>query len=173
MKGLVIFTFLAVTLYFCTARPSSFIFDNDKPTDKVSGADYTTCTNVPILGNTCIEIFVFPTNLTLGVSLIVNGKVLVTEEIEGNNLCLDDNTLLELITYIPALLPFKPVIDELIAVLGFIPAEAFSVCLDIHNMTITTTYASGCPELTLVLMCFEQSCLYKGVEPFECFHIKY
>eukprot|EP01089_Gocevia_fonbrunei_P016658 TRINITY_DN5226_c1_g1_i1.p1 TRINITY_DN5226_c1_g1~~TRINITY_DN5226_c1_g1_i1.p1 ORF type:complete len:174 (+),score=11.78 TRINITY_DN5226_c1_g1_i1:32-553(+) len=173
MKGVVIFTFLAFTLYFCTAKP--IFTDNDRPIIKVNGEeDFATCINVPFLGNTCLEIFAFPNNLTLGVSLIINGKVYVIDEIDAQNyLCLDDQTLLELISDIPALLPYKPVIDELIAILGFIPAEVFSICLQFQNLIITDYYASACPDISVVLMCFEQQCLYKAVEPFECFRIGY
>lgn len=142
-------------------------------TVKTSERDWEACSTFPVLGQTCVEVYVIPQNLTIGIKLIIQNKTVLDEEITASKLCLDDATLLELIADIPELAPFKPIIDYLIELLGFIPAEVFSICLVINNLNVTQHEATGCVDLSTVLMCWEGSCLYKGNDPFGCFDIKY
>jgi len=50
------------------------------------------------------------------VKLLIQNRTVINEVLIGNQVCLDDESLLELLTYIPALLPFKPILDYLIEV---------------------------------------------------------
>lgn len=53
---------------------------------------------------------------TVGVKLIVQNRTIFNDVLLGDKVCLDDTSLLELLTYIPVLLPFKAIIDYLIEV---------------------------------------------------------
>eukprot|EP00818_Percolomonas_sp_WS_P002662 CAMPEP_0117442992 /NCGR_PEP_ID=MMETSP0759-20121206/4452_1 /TAXON_ID=63605 /ORGANISM="Percolomonas cosmopolitus, Strain WS" /LENGTH=271 /DNA_ID=CAMNT_0005234927 /DNA_START=14 /DNA_END=829 /DNA_ORIENTATION=+ len=129
------------------------------------------CTTFPVLGLTCIEIYTYSQNLTLNVRLLVQGHVVLDKEITASNLCLDQKTLLQLLEFIPALLPFKHLIDTLIRIEGFIPAKLFSICLNFKNMHFTKEYVDGCANMDATLMCWKGECLFKGEKDFGCFHV--
>jgi hypothetical protein len=131
------------------------------------------CTNFPVLGATCVDVFVNPTNLTLMIALTVQNKTVWSDEIDADHLCLDDSSLLELLTLIPALAPFKSLIDDLIAALGFIPGEVFSVCFDILKLNVQDHEATGCVNLNAVLMCWEGRCLANTTRSLGCFDLHY
>jgi len=134
--------------------------------------DWEACAVLPVLEQTCVEFYIYTNNLTAGIKLIIQNRTVFNEVLIGDKVCLDDTTLLELLTYIPALLPFKAIIDYLIEALGFIPAEVFSICLEVKNLNITNTQATGCIDMATVLMCFEDHCLFSGTTQFGCFDIK-
>jgi hypothetical protein len=105
--------------------------------------------------------------------LYLNGNEVLSEELSATQLCVGDDQLLKLLELIPALAPFKPVIDDIIKVHGFIPAEVFSVCLNVNNLDIEQHEAKGCPELDSQIMCFKGKCLFSGANKFPCFDLHY
>lgn len=136
-----------------------------------SDAQYRKCANVSVLGETCIELYAIESNLTIGARLIIRNYVLLDEYISGSHLCLGQKQLLQLLEYIPALLPFKPIIDQVIKLEGFIPAKLFSVCLNFTDLKFSKTEVSGCSNLDATLMCWKSKCLFKGDKDFGCFVI--
>eukprot|EP01112_Ceratiomyxa_fruticulosa_P005396 TRINITY_DN16018_c0_g1_i1.p1 TRINITY_DN16018_c0_g1~~TRINITY_DN16018_c0_g1_i1.p1 ORF type:complete len:230 (-),score=49.75 TRINITY_DN16018_c0_g1_i1:138-755(-) len=132
------------------------------------------CINVTELGNTCMQIVENPNNLTFVVELIIANKVVLTTGLEANETCLDDESLLLIMADISGLGIFDPLIKALIKEYGHIPAEVFSICLDIYNVTYTPLpnnqeQVAGCSYLNSTIMCWKGSCLYKGVDSFGCF----
>mmetsp|Transcript_42181 Transcript_42181/g.108631 ORF Transcript_42181/g.108631 Transcript_42181/m.108631 type:complete len:146 (+) Transcript_42181:69-506(+) len=130
------------------------------------------CLDIPELGESCIGIFVIPDNLTLGVQVNISGHVFQETLVQGNQVCLDDNTLLELVTDIPALAEFKSIIKLVEKLHHFIPAEVLSICVTIEDIKYDGSYIDGCPVLDATLICWEGKCLYKGSHDFGCFHVK-
>jgi len=109
--------------------------------------------------------------------LTIRGHTVLKEGLEGNQTCLDDDTLILLITLIPGLEEFYPLIKELIKKYGHIPGDVFSVCLDVYNVTYTPLgkdkeRVDGCALLNSTIMCWEGKCLYKGVDHFGCFSVE-
>ena len=138
---------------------------------RVGETDWEKCIDVPVLGETCLELYVMPANLTIGVRLLVRNHTVIDESLNGSHLCVDDKTLLEMLTYIPALLPFKKILDDLIKLYGLIPANVFSVCLDFTDLEISKTEVKGCAQLDSTLLCLKGKCVYKGTDHFGCFDI--
>jgi hypothetical protein len=71
------------------------------------------CVNINVIGNTCIELYAIVREVKVGVRLIIGNKVIFDQSFGGNKICLGDKELLQLILDIPALKPFKKIIDEL------------------------------------------------------------
>jgi hypothetical protein len=71
------------------------------------------CIEIPYLGKSCIEIYGIIREIKIGVRLIIRDRIIMDESFGGNKLCLNDDALLNLISTLPPLLPFKPVIDQL------------------------------------------------------------
>lgn len=92
---------------------------------------------------------------------------------QGNKLCLDEKRLISLIALIPPLAPFKPVIDSILYVFGFIPANVFSICMEAKNLQVTREYVRGRMELQTTIMCYRNTCLHKGVKDYGNFTIKF
>lgn len=86
------------------------------PSSPAAEKDWESCVKLPILNETCVELYIYTNNLTAGVKLIIQNHTVINEVLIGNKVCLNDETLLELLTYIPVLLPFKPILDYLIEV---------------------------------------------------------
>jgi len=143
---------------------------DSRPTDDPTFI-WEKCAAVPVLGNCCLSLYAFPTNLTVLAEVTVGDFTLFKQELTATAICADDVTLLQLIDKIPALLPFKPLIMALIALHKFIPADVFHICLMTKNLTITRTDVSGCSSLDVLLMCFDSDCLYRGNVSLGCFDI--
>lgn len=135
--------------------------------------EWEKCMTLPILGETCLEVVVDPQALTVNVSLYINGNEVATETLSASHFCLDDQSLLKLLELIPALAPYKPIIDDIIKAEGFIPAEVLSVCIDIENLDVQPHEATGCPKLTANIICLESKCLWTGQHQFGCFDLHY
>jgi len=133
---------------------------------------WSACEDVPVLGEACASVALFPNNLTLVLTVAVRNFTLFTEQLSASQICADDTTLLMLLDKIPALLPFKPIILALIAAHKIIPFNVFHECAIISNLTINSQSASGCVALDSDLMCFKDGCLYKGVDDIGCFNIR-
>ena len=116
-------------------------------------------------------IFINTTDLQLTAMVTVQGHVVINEKISADTLCVNQNTLLELIVLIPVLAPFAPIIKKIIDLDHFIPASIFSVCLVLTNVNVTSSDFSACAQLNSTLMCFKDKCLYSGVDHFGCFNI--
>lgn len=132
-------------------------------------ANWMKCIDVPVLGKTCADFYIEPESLTVGVRLLVSGHVILDEAIHGNQVCLGEDQLLKLIELIPALAPFKPIIDGIIKLHKFIPAHIFSVCVHLTDIEVTQQQFSACANLDTTLMCIKDSCLYTGTNDFGCF----
>eukprot|EP00297_Palpitomonas_bilix_P017045 CAMPEP_0113896176 /NCGR_PEP_ID=MMETSP0780_2-20120614/17843_1 /TAXON_ID=652834 /ORGANISM="Palpitomonas bilix" /LENGTH=176 /DNA_ID=CAMNT_0000887229 /DNA_START=10 /DNA_END=540 /DNA_ORIENTATION=- /assembly_acc=CAM_ASM_000599 len=151
--------------------PASAQLEFKRPLEDVNIL-WNKCMDVPELGESCIGIFVIADNGTLGVQLNISGHVFQEAVVEGNQVCLDCDSLLELMTDIPVLSAFTPIIKLVEKLHHLIPADVFSICVDIDNMKYDGTYFDGCPKLQATLMCWEGKCLYKGSVDFGCFHVK-
>jgi len=132
---------------------------------------WSSCVDIAVLGNCCIIISAIPSNITLMISLIIHNIVVHTQVLSAGALCLTQDELLQLITDIPALLPFKPFIDAIILVFHFIPADVLNICIDIYNVSNSNEHLSGCVDLNSTLICWKEKCLYKGTDQFGCFDI--
>ncbi len=103
---------------------------------------------------TLISINIISENITLGYELRWNNHEEDFSLVDLNSYCLSEKSLLELITYIPVLLPFKPEIDEAIKLYGEIPAHLFSICIEVDNLNIDIQHrgASGSIDLDATIM---------------------
>ena len=129
------------------------------------------CKVLPLLNETCIKIVAFPNNLTATLTISIRNHTVYTDTIDAGKICLDDESLLELLELIPEFKPFEPIIKELLRVEHFIPGEVFSICAQVTNTTWTKSDFSGCVDLSTVLMCWRGKCLFKGTHDFGCFKI--
>ncbi|KJE97669.1 hypothetical protein CAOG_07776 [Capsaspora owczarzaki ATCC 30864] len=134
-------------------------------------SDWSSCIDIPVLGETCLVLYVIPENLTLGAKLTIDNHTVLDEELDGNHICLSDTSLLSLLELIPALIPFKAIIDAIIKADKYIPAHILSICLNLTNVVFNSTSVSGCADLDSNIMCFESKCLYSGDDSFGCFNI--
>jgi hypothetical protein len=134
-------------------------------------ANWTRCMKVPVIGSTCIELYVIPHNVTVGARIIVSGRIIMDQYFTGSRLCVDEKTLISLITLIPPLIPFKPVIDAVLFAYGFIPANVFSVCLEARHLNVTRTQITGQAVLHTTLMCWRGNCLQRGFTNYGNFTI--
>jgi hypothetical protein len=132
--------------------------------------EWKKCIDIPVLGQSCVVIDIEPEHASASIALTISGFTVINETLSADHICLDDATLLKLIEFIPALQPYKPLIDKLIDLDKGIPAKVLSVCLDIKDLVITSSEISGCPELDANIICWESKCLWDGVEKFGCFH---
>jgi hypothetical protein len=132
--------------------------------------DYKQCHDIAVIGNTCIEVYYDIRQLKVGVRLTIRERIVLDKFIEADA-CLDEVTLMKLITFIPHLLPFKPVIDRLIELYGFIPANVFSICVQIKNLVVTRTQVTGNIFLNSKIMCINDNCLLRGEKDFGKFSI--
>merc|ERR1711865_1199389 len=92
------------------------------------GPHVTTCSDLPVLQNTCLGVYLQASDLSLSVWLSIKGasafghKVFAANismtKVSAGKFCLKDTDLLELIELIPVLLPFKIPIDKIIKELG-------------------------------------------------------
>jgi len=133
--------------------------------------NWTQCMEIRVLGRTCIELYFVTSNLTIGARLIIQNRIIIDQSLQGNKLCLDEKRLISLIMFIPPLLPFKPVIDSILYVFGFIPANVFSICMEAKNLQITRDHIKGKMELQTTLMCYKDTCLLRGIQDFGNFTI--
>lgn len=160
---------LLLAYKYCKNRNETFHLTTASPV-----RSFKKCVNVHDLKlDMCVTAEVIPSTLTLVYELIINGKVYYKGEMEENHICLNDEKLLELMADVPALAPYKSIIDDLIAELGYIPGHVLSVCLDLKRLSVTQHEAIGCFQLRTTLMCWEGKCLYKNTEKFPCFRIHY
>jgi hypothetical protein len=132
--------------------------------------DWKQCQEIAVIGNTCIEVYYDVRQLKVGVRLSIRDRILLDKFIEAE-MCLDEVTLMKLITFIPHLLPFKPVIDRLIELYGFIPANVFSICIQIKNLVVSKTEVTGNIYLNSKIMCINDNCLLRGEKDFGKFSI--
>jgi len=133
--------------------------------------NWTECAEIPVLGKACIELYFEPESLKVGVRLIVQGRIIIDQYIQGNKVCADERTLLRLVTFIPPLIPFKPVIESILFFYGFIPANIFSLCVEARNLHIERHRITGRMFLNSTLMCFRDNCAHRGNKDFGDFEI--
>jgi hypothetical protein len=95
------------------------------------------CIDTPILGQSCLDLWWVGTNLSLGVTLEIAGHVYLDKPLLEPKLCLNDATLLRLLEANPILLPFWPVIEGIILAEGLIPADVFSICVNVYNLDLS------------------------------------
>jgi len=134
--------------------------------------EWKACKQLPILNQTCVEIFAEKQKLLLGLRLIVNNRTMFEKDVSADHICMSQDELLKLLEYIPALAPYKPLIDEILKLHRFIPADVFSVCIHLKDLVISKTEFKGCVDLDVKLICWAGKCLWKGSEPLGCFDIK-
>lgn len=127
------------------------------------------CINITVLGPTCLLLDVDPANLTLIAELTISGHVVLREAFDGNQLCLNDNTLLALLDLICT--PCAPVIKDLEKLFDHIPGSILSVCLVLTNVTFTDSSVSGEAALDSTILCWKDHCVYQGVNNFGSFDI--
>ena len=133
--------------------------------------NWTRCEEIRVIGKTCIELYVNQDQARLGVRLIIRERIVLDQYVEAKA-CLDEMTLLRLITLIPQLLPFKPVIDRIIQLYGYIPANIFSLCVQMKDVKATRQQISGHLFLNSKLMCLRGYCLQRGEKDYGRFVVK-
>jgi len=142
-----------------------------RPQGSLNSNIWESCSEIPVLGQTCLAVYAIPTNLTLGVELSINNVSLLNLPLAANKLCLDEAALLQLLALTPPLIPFLPLIEALIIIDKFIPATVFSVCLKFYNLSLTKHEAKGCSMLDSVLICWMNDCVWKGEVQFGCWDV--
>eukprot|EP01080_Neovahlkampfia_damariscottae_P008113 gene8113-12574_t len=133
--------------------------------------NWTKCENIRVIGKTCIELYADQSQAKVGVRLIVRERIIFDQYVEAKG-CLDEMTLLRVISLIPQLLPFKPVIDRIIQFYGYIPANIFSICVQLKDVKATRKKISGQVVLNSKLMCLRGYCLQRGEKDYGRFKIK-
>ena len=72
----------------------------------------------------------------------------------------------------PALLPFKPIIDKVLDIFKYIPANVFSICVVLRDAKFSKGEFSACAALDATVVCFLDSCAWKGKKDFGCFTMR-
>ena len=75
------------------------------------------CIDFPKLGDTCIGIYTNPNNLTLNAKLLINNKSYLDFPLQGNQVCLNDDSLLLLMDVTPSLARYAKIIEAMYLVL--------------------------------------------------------
>eukprot|EP01113_Clastostelium_recurvatum_P044413 TRINITY_DN7497_c0_g1_i2.p1 TRINITY_DN7497_c0_g1~~TRINITY_DN7497_c0_g1_i2.p1 ORF type:complete len:183 (-),score=12.89 TRINITY_DN7497_c0_g1_i2:105-575(-) len=125
------------------------------------------CATIPDIGDACIEVDYETTNLTATITFTIAGHQVLQQSLSAGSVCLDQDTLLLLITEIPALEEYAPEIKKIISAGGLIPVDVFSICLVTSGVTFTPSF-NACFAVDSTLMCFFDKCLYKGVNDLGC-----
>jgi hypothetical protein len=131
------------------------------------------CARIPLLNVTCVESYVSVNDLTIGARLTSDSTPLLVKASPGPVECVTDAKLLGLVTLVPALMPFKPLIDRVIRLLGALPAQMLSVCLKLSNFQLSKTSFSGCVVFDANLACWKGKCAYKTSLPLGCFNLAF
>jgi len=129
------------------------------------------CFNVGNYGEVCGIVYVESTNLTIGGRVTWDGHTVFDYKFSANKICANEDDLLKLIELIPALAEFKPVIDEVLKVLGKIPAKVFNLCLEIYNIVWKDKTLQACARIDITLICWLGKCAWKGTQELGCFTI--
>jgi hypothetical protein len=132
--------------------------------------NYTQCHEIRVIGKTCVEIYYEQRTTRVGVRLIIRDRIVLDQFIEAK-VCVDEVTLLRLISLLPPLLPFKPVIEGIIKLYGFIPANIFSICVQMKNLHVTRKEVSGHIFVNSKVMCIRNNCLQRGERDYGKFKI--
>eukprot|EP01112_Ceratiomyxa_fruticulosa_P011493 TRINITY_DN3116_c0_g2_i5.p1 TRINITY_DN3116_c0_g2~~TRINITY_DN3116_c0_g2_i5.p1 ORF type:complete len:232 (-),score=30.43 TRINITY_DN3116_c0_g2_i5:112-807(-) len=132
---------------------------------------YSSCIDVDVLGDVCLIIFDDLDNLTLGFAMTFNNQTLFMEDWGVGADCLDTQSILDLVTEIPALEPFKVILEWIIDESRRIPGQIFSVCLEVYDVGFNDDYLQGCALLNSTVACWKGDCAYQGVDYFGCFNV--
>eukprot|EP00762_Andalucia_godoyi_P005831 ANDGO_06997.mRNA.1 hypothetical protein CAOG_07776 len=140
-----------------------------------SDPSWQKCADLPLIGETCVAVIADPAALSVNITLSIRGNVVINEEIAANHLCVDDMTLLKLAELIPVLAPYKALLEEIIKIHGFIPADIFSLCLELQDLNINYQQkeATGDVWLDATILCLGSKCLGNFTHDFGAFDIHY
>ena len=135
------------------------------------GNSWKACTAIGKYGTVCGIITVKPSTLTIVGRLTWNGHKVFEYKFAANTICADEKDLIELVSYVPALEEFKPIIDEVVKTLGHIPASVFNVCLVLSDISWKSTTLHACAHVDITLICWAGKCYWKGTKKLGCFTI--
>lgn len=134
--------------------------------------NWTSCHNITVIGPTCITVYVFPRNLTVGIQLTVRNRTIIDLPFVGSSMCLSEKSLLKLLNVIPGLGKAIKIIKRLLKIRGFIPGSVLSECLLLTDIEYTPSVSlSACLSLNSTFMCWKNHCMYRAEYFFGCFKI--
>jgi len=139
--------------------------------DLLAKYSWKQCVSIGKYGNVCGTVTIKPSVLTIIGTVTWNGHMVYQYKFAANTICATEKDLLELISYVPALEEFKPVIDEVIKVMGHIPAKVFSVCLRLSKIKWVKHHLHACASVHVNLVCWKNKCAWKGSKALGCFKI--
>ncbi|KNC49691.1 uncharacterized protein AMSG_05954 [Thecamonas trahens ATCC 50062] len=125
-----------------------------------SNYTWSGCINIPAIGPVCVVLTANPSPLSLEIDITVDGEVVLSETVSGNQVCVNTNDLLDVLEAVCAVC--IPVIDAIKAALKYIPASVLSLCVDFENLDFTSSSVSGDVYLDATILCWESHCVYKG-----------
>jgi len=129
------------------------------------------CGSIGRYGTVCGQISIYPSTLTIYGTVTWNGHKVYTYKYSAGTICAHEKDLLKLVSYVPALEEFKPVIDEVVKIMGYIPGYVFSVCLHLYNIKWANHHLSACASVGVTLVCWRGKCAWKGSKGLGCFKI--
>jgi len=136
-----------------------------------NGNSWKACTAIGNYGTVCGIITIKPSTLTIVGTLTWNGYKVFEYTFSANTICASEKELIELVSYVPALEEFKPVIDEIVKAMGHIPGKVFQVCLSLTDIAWKNQHLHACAHVSVTLICWMGKCAWKGTRDLGCFDI--
>lgn len=151
--------------------------------EQLDSNTYSACISLPLHTKVCVNVDFedagdFFTNLTL--SITIDGITVWSTEAtlpqlmqENGGVCIDDNTILEILALIPEFQDQAEIILRILEITGCEPRGLFSMCFYFQNCTSTASLAltsgiCGCFQFDFQLLYWRDYCVYKDVADLGC-----
>ena len=131
---------------------------------------FSSCSEIPVLGRTCLIVYTVAGNLTLGLEMTVRNRTIADAPVGLNEVCTTQADLLALMFFVPGLKPFIPLIEAVFLAEKVLDSDIYKVCGVVYNLALSGRGVSGCVALDTNLICLFGSCLHRGVHQFGCFN---
>jgi len=165
--GMLLVSILAGITY--GAAPSRVIggslFESSSP---ISVDQWHGCSEIPVLGQVCVGFAINPSNFTVHLVASIGNETLYTKNIEGGTLCATNEALLFLASSIPGLQQSAHIVEEILLVEKYLPAEAFNLCVTVNEFNLKPFHA--CTMFDAHVLCWKGSCAWKGEKDYGCVH---
>jgi len=151
--------------------PSLPIEDGLLGDDLLKDYSWKGCLTIGRFGSLCGVITARISTLTIVGTVSWNGHRIFQYTFSAGTICATERDIIEMVSYIPALAEFKPIIDEVLKAMKYLPATVVSVCLHAYNIHWVNHHLKACVSASVTLFCWQGQCAWKGGDNLGCFTI--
>jgi len=171
MKSFVFVLFALLVVAAVAERPAVHNAVEEDPAN--ADKKWKACTKIGKYGTVCGIITAKPSVLTVIGTLTWNGHKVFEYKFAANTICASEKEIIKLISDVPALAEFKPIIDEVLKAMGHIPAKVFHICLVLTDLSWNKQKKTvhGCAHVDINLACWGSKCAWTGTRKLGCFTI--